>query len=232
MAATNERERVAHGPPAGKLFVVEGNNGVGKSTVARYLAGRLDAELFHFPPEFVRFRERAALDTRVPPVARLLYYLAATVELSEMVVAAQAHGHVVCDRYLAGPLSLLVADGSLAESDVRRLAAPLAGGLRSPALTLLIVADHAECRRRIGARPPDELTPVQKLTLESPQFFAARHQALRRFAAEMGPVVEIETTGATPEETAPRAWEAVAPFLDGRDALVDRPDPPPARSME
>ena len=41
----------------------------------------------------------------------------------------------------------------------------------------------------------------------------ARQEALRRFAAEMGPVVEIDTTAASPQQTARRAWDAVAPFL-------------------
>ena len=43
-------------PSQSKFLVIEGCNGVGKSTLAEYLCGRVGASSFHYPPEFVSFR--------------------------------------------------------------------------------------------------------------------------------------------------------------------------------
>src|SRR3989442_9789667 len=105
----------------GRFIVLEGPNGGGKTTIAEYLHDHLGAAVFHFPPEFLRFREEVLLDERVPPVPRLAYYLAAVLHLGELVREGLSRGHVVCDRYLASPLALIETEGSIDEAEMAQL---------------------------------------------------------------------------------------------------------------
>jgi len=104
-----------------KFLVIEGCNGVGKSTITEYLSARAGASTFHYPPEFVSFRRNVHLDECLAPLPRLAYYLAATLHLSDLVRAQLTQGHVICDRYLASPLSLMIAESAIEETEARRL---------------------------------------------------------------------------------------------------------------
>jgi dTMP kinase len=190
------------GAAAPRLIVIEGVNGVGKSTTARHLADRLGAALFHYFPEFNRFRQEVGLDVRVAAWPRLAYYLAATLHLSDLVRARLAGGHVVCDRYLASPLSLLIAEGALVDDEACRLTGPFEGYLCAPHLTLLLTADYATARTRLRARTAgaEAVTPVERRVLESAEFFHKREAALRRHASRLGPLVELDTTGLSADE--------------------------------
>src|SRR6476646_3724278 len=107
-----------------KFLVIEGCNGVGKTTITEYLVARLGASSFHYPPEFVSFRRDVHLDQSVAPLPRLVYYLAATLHLSDLVRAQLAQSHVICDRYLASPLSLMIGESAIEEAKVRHLMEP------------------------------------------------------------------------------------------------------------
>ncbi len=102
--------------PQSRFLVIEGCNGVGKSTITEYLSDRTGASTFHYPPEFVSFRHDVHLDESVAPLPRLVYYLAATLHLSDLVRAQLKQSHVICDRYLASPLSLMIGESAIEES--------------------------------------------------------------------------------------------------------------------
>lgn len=191
------------------FVVVEGVNGAGKSTLVERLAGALGAASFHFPPEFVRFRQAARLDERVGGRARLGYYLGATVHLAELVTVARGDGPVVCDRYLAAPLSLLEADGSLAPAELERLVGPWLETLPRPDVTLLLAVPHAIAASRLHHRLGTEPTPVEARTLASPAFVAARERALARWSERLGPVATVDAAGPA-EATFDAAWAAIA----------------------
>src|SRR5207244_1793968 len=72
-------------PSQSRFLVIEGCNGVGKSTIVEYLCARVGASSFHYPPTFVSFRREVHLDESVAPLPRLAYYLAATLHLSDLV---------------------------------------------------------------------------------------------------------------------------------------------------
>jgi thymidylate kinase len=177
-----------------RFIVVSGCNGVGKSTVAQALGDRLGAVVFHYPVEFVAFRERVALDTEVSELPRLLYYLGATLHLSDLVRQQLARSDVICDRYMESPISLLLAESSLTEADLDRICAPFEPYLRVPDLTLFLTAEYGTACHRIRERLPRRRTRVELLVLESPEFFHRREEALRRQAAKRGPLVELDTT--------------------------------------
>ena len=203
-------------PPQSRFLVIEGCNGVGKSTIEKYLSARVGASTFHYPPEFVSFRREVRLDECVAPLPRLVYYLAASLHLSDLVRTQLTQSHVICDRYLASPLSLMIAESAIEETEACRLMKPFASYLRMPDLTLLLTAEHAVASARIHNRSRDSgmLTPVARRMLESEEFFHKRENATRRIALSLGPVVELNTTNLSPEEMCNSAWSLLAPKLN------------------
>jgi thymidylate kinase len=203
-------------PSQPKFLVIEGCNGVGKSTITEYLSVRVGASTFHYPPEFVSFRREVRLDECVAPVPRLAYYLAATLHLSDLVRAQLTQSHVICDRYLASPLSLMIGESAIEETEARRLIEPFASYLRIPDLTLLLTAEHAVASARIHKRAGESgtLTPVARRTVESEEFFRNRENASRRLCMRLGPVVELDTTNLSTEQMCNSAWSLLAPKLN------------------
>ncbi len=199
-----------------KFLVIEGCNGVGKTTITEYLIARLGASSFHYPPEFVSFRRDVHLDQSVAPLPRLVYYLAATLHLSDLVRAQLTQSHVICDRYLASPLSLMIGDSAIEETEARQLTEPFESYLCVPDLTLLVTAEHSVVSARIHNRALKSglLTPVAQRMVESKEFFHKRENACRRLAMRLGPVVELDTTNLSPEEMHDSAWSLLAPKLD------------------
>jgi thymidylate kinase len=203
-------------PLQSKFLVIEGCNGVGKSTIVEYLGARAGASSFHYPPEFVNFRREVHLDEHVAPLPRLVYYLAATLHLSDIVRAQLTQSHVICDRYLASPLSLMIGDSAIEETDARSLTEPFESHLCMPDLTLLVTAKYPTVSARIYDRSLKSgmLTPIARRMLESEEFFHNREDACRRWAKRLGPVVELDTTNLSPEEMRDSAWSLVASKLN------------------
>jgi thymidylate kinase len=203
-------------PSQSKFLVIEGCNGVGKSTIVEFLRARTGASTFHYPPEFVSFRREVRLDECLAPLPRFAYYLAATLHLSDLVHAQLIQSHVICDRYLASPLSLMIAESAIEETEARHLIEPFASYLRMPDLTLLLTAEHAVAKARINnrSRESGKLTPVARRMLESGEFFHKRQDASRRWAMRLGPVVELDTTNLSPEEMCNSAWSLLASKLN------------------
>ncbi len=203
-------------PSRSKFLVIEGCNGVGKSTITQYLSARAGASTFHYPPEFVSFRRDLRLDECLAPLPRLAYYLAATLHLSDLVRAQLTQSHVVCDRYLASPLSLMIGESAIEERQACRLMKPFLSYLCMPDMTLLLTAAHAVASERIHNRSlaSGMLTPVARRMRESEEFFQKRENASRRLAMRLGPVVELDTTNLSPEEMCKSAWSLLAPKLN------------------
>lgn len=203
-------------PAQSKFLVIEGCNGVGKSTLAEYLCARAGASSFHYPPEFVSFRREVHLDECLAPLPRLAYYLAATLHLSDLVRAQLTQSHVICDRYLASPLSLMIGESAIEETKARDLTEPFGSYLCTPDLILLLTAEHAVASARIYKRSVKSgmLTPIARRMRESEEFFHKREDACRRLSERLGPVVELDTTNLSVEEMCNSAWSLLAPKLN------------------
>lgn len=206
------------GREAGRFLVIEGNNGAGKSAIATEISSRTGCTYLHFPPEFGTFRDQVRLDASVGAEARLAYYLGATLHLAELVDAARRMGMVVCDRYLAAPLSLLIADGMLPEQQILELSGPFERFLPFPDLTVLLTVRYQKAVERIQERRSSDRahTPVEERILSSRDFFLRREAALRRQSIRLGPVVEIDTTDRGLDETVLKVEALLADAALGR----------------
>lgn len=198
------------------FVAVEGTTGVGKTTVAAAMGEDMGATVLPYPAEFRAFRQAVGLDEHVPPVPRVAYYLAAGLQLSAQVDEALRRGPVITDRYTPSPLAMLEAEGAMPAEEIVRLAGAFAGAIRVPDLTLLLVADHPTAVNRIRRRglTGAPMTRVHRRAVDMPDFFTRWQEALRCRVAAMGPVVELDTTDAAPEDTCRLAAELV------RSALV------------
>jgi thymidylate kinase len=193
------------------FVAVEGCNGAGKSTVAAHLASVLDARLFHFPPEFIEFKEATALDLRVRAIPRFAYYLAAVLELSDLVRDALHEGSVVCDRYVPSAMMPVVAFDGLDEGALSDLIEPFAGYLAVPDLIVhLHVEPHVGVERiRQRARETGQMTALAQRLTDHPEVFADCDELIGSQARALAPTVDIDTTSLTPDVACAAAVVAV-----------------------
>ncbi|WP_327037999.1 hypothetical protein [Micromonospora maris] len=172
------------------IIAVEGLDGVGKTTVSRLLAGRLDATYLGLPPPELLLRT-TALFRRHDSLARYLYYLSG---VAATAAVARPNLVVVADRYVASAHALhLHVTGEAAEI-LRNLPLP------APALTFYLTADEQSRRARLSRRATP-LDPFEQALNDSDMFRDAVAQRL-----QAGPRTHvIDTTGRTAEDVADAA---------------------------
>jgi thymidylate kinase len=176
------------------FVVVEGVHGAGKTTVSEMLRERFGAVLLHFTPEFGRFRQDAEMDVKVAPLPRLLHYLAATMQVSDLARAHLASRHVVCDRYLVSPVALLTTDPSVTAQEVAAIVATYEPYYCSPDLTLLLTVEHSVATARLRRRADRIVSNSQRESMDSPAFFQHWQSHIKEEVARRGSYVEIDTS--------------------------------------
>jgi thymidylate kinase len=138
------------------MVVLEGLDGVGKSTVAKALAERLGATLLCSPGGVGAL----ALDNLGPlrmhfdacaPVVRREFYRFANVTVSERANALLKSGPVVVDRYWASTVAYALAMDGLDVND-GRVAGEYPAFLRRPDAVVLVTASSADRRQRRAQR--------------------------------------------------------------------------------
>lgn len=204
-----------------KRFVaVEGCNGAGKSTVSEHLARIFGARLFHFPPEFIRYKEESDLDLRVRAVPRFAYYLGGALELSDLVRESLRHSNVVCDRYFPSSMLPAVAFDQVSERRLCEMARPFIKYIHRPHLVLFLRVTPSVGIDRIlrRARITGQLKSMSRQMIRTPQAFAACDQLLRHQIHRLAPVVELDTTCLTADQVCSVATAAVERLLEGHIA--------------
>ena len=176
-------------------IVVEGLDGVGKSTAVAGLVHRLNAVLLVTPPPALQ-AFRAYFDAS-PEFKRGYYMTGNFLAASEMRAALAAGRHVVCDRFFAstrayalGKEATLPAAGDAAYAWPPEL-------LRPPHMLQLVLPEEQRLERRAARLGTPETLEEEQLRLDA--LFAAR---VREAYARMG-CVEVSADG-------------------GADAVVDR----------
>jgi dTMP kinase len=185
----------------GRLITIEGIDGVGKSTLARALAGELAGR--GLPVELLREPGGVELSERirslvkdpalsVSPRAEALLYAAARAQLvQERVRPLLADGAVVLlDRFLDSSLAYQGAGRGLGVEHVRAINLFATGGLQAD-LTLLLRLAPGDARARQAVRD----TPPDRLEGEGEDFFqtiAAAYDELAR--SEPGRIRPIDAS--------------------------------------
>jgi dTMP kinase len=209
----------------GRLIVLEGADGVGKTTQVERLVGRLRD---HGVPA-VSLREpggtplgegiRALLlgDADVSDRAELLLFLAARAQLTPEVARALAEGRtVVLDRFFLSTYAYQIAGRGLPEEDVRRINTFATQG-RTPDLTLVLSLPPEEARARVGTGGTGgdriERAGTDFLERVAAAFGMFLTKGWQREHPECGRIVGIDARGRE-EEVAERVWAAVAQVLE------------------
>jgi dTMP kinase len=178
------------------FVVIEGNDGTGKSSIARLLAERLDAVLLATPPADLR-PVRAMIDAcyRDHGLSSQLFYASTVVWVSDTVRALLAQGRsVVVDRYW---ISTLVYNAQRSRHVDLAVVEP---HLMPAHATVLIVTEEGERRRRITQRGA---TPADEAALEiADEINGGFARALARPIA--GVTYTIDSTSHGPEECTDR----------------------------
>lgn len=173
----------------GRLIVVEGLDGTGKSTLSRGLAAALGAEWRTTPSAPLR-AARAPFDAAYAalPAASQLFYAATVVEAAAELGALLAAGRdVVLDRYWCTTLAYATAAGSpLHLDEVERL-------LPAADVTLYLHLDDAERARRLAGRGASAMDLATFQTDHRRALERAYAAALRRPVA--GRVHRVDVTG-------------------------------------
>lgn len=217
-----ERPPADAGAKAGKvgvLVVLEGVEGSGKTTQAARLRDRLEAagvphQLAREPggtPGGERVREVVldpALD--LAPETELLLLLAARAEfVRRLVRPALERGEVViADRYEMSTFAYQGLARGLGLEEVRRLNRVATGGL-SPDLTIVLLVDPDEGRRRRGDAPPD------RLEAEDGAFHGSVARAYEELAATEPDAVAVDGSG-SPDEVERRILAVLSDRLPDR----------------
>jgi len=186
------------------IVAFEGLNCVGKSSLARAVAGRLGVSYVKTPPEGAQ-NERRLFDERPFSDAAMLYYLSWVKRLSDE-AAEGHHGRlVICDRYVGSTLAYFGAAGNPLGELLDRFV------IQAPLLTVLVTTTEKVRRARLMNRP--ELRKIEEATYNK-AFRAHVLMTLRSFA----PLAEVDTTKTCVEGL-------VGPVVDAIDRVL-RPSTP------
>ncbi|GMV09994.1 MAG: thymidylate kinase [Gemmatimonadota bacterium] len=203
---------------AGALIVLEGTEGVGKTTQLGRLAARM--QLAGIPHSTVREPggtpagdeiRRLLLDPamHIIPRAEALLFMASRAQLvDEVIRPAIARGHfVVLDRFFLSTYAYQIAGRRLAEGGVRDANAFATAGL-VPDLTILLDLPDGEGFARIAARGEQD-----RIERSGDAFHTRVAAAFRAFAEadwqvqhpECGPVTLVDASGSV-DDVAGRIW--------------------------
>ena len=194
----------------GFFIVLEGLDGVGKSTLAKNLALALDAKLMSTPgAEFAAMRGQVLTALQEDQLGKALFY-AATVSYQGRQAAeyAKQGTHVVMDRYWASTVAYAKARGVTANLDA------LTPDLVAPDATLLITVDESQRVARLQQRG----TTKEDLETLCPNFKSTVMQAL-----EPRCTLAVDITGLNQAAATSKILNALAPYIHAKTSQSHRP---------
>jgi len=132
------------------LFVFEGLDGSGKSTVASHLARAIGAKLIVTPPAEIEALRQRAHDLALP--GRFHFYSLGNLICSQRLKEALAKGPVVLDRFYASTLAGLLADDWATASSLIGELKAYRSIFHQPSYTLFLECTYQVRLERMAAR--------------------------------------------------------------------------------
>ncbi|MBD3730557.1 MAG: dTMP kinase [Sphingomonadales bacterium] len=207
----------------GKFIALEGGEGTGKSTQARFLAEALEArglqvELTREPggtpgAEAIR---KLLLDPPGdgwgPRAEALLFAAARSDHVEKRILPALEAGRwVVCDRFVDSSRAYQGGAGGVGDDAVRALHAVGSCGLR-PDLTLLVEVAPEQVAARLAARDGGQSDAIGG---RSAAYHADVASSFARLAAEDPAGFSLVDGNGSPDEVHRRIMQLIAPLLEG-----------------
>ncbi|WDM17258.1 thymidylate kinase [Streptomyces lavenduligriseus] len=197
------------------FVVLEGASGVGKTTLARLLARRLDATAIHtLTDPHTEWSE--AVNRQLRPLPQFAFYLSGLLHTSDTVRRALAVGPVIADRYASSVMACHAAVNRVRLDQVRELITPFWSYLVAPDVTFYLVSSATSLRKRMRTKRDVKQDDIDLFDVPGrldklQENFAA--------VAETDPsAVLLTTDGRSPDELA----DAVITYLEDRRAPTDR----------
>ncbi|WP_051687488.1 dTMP kinase [Curtobacterium sp. S6] len=203
----------------GTFIVFEGGDGSGKTTQARLLQERLEAqgrkvtltrepggtEIGEKIRSLVLDHGQGEID---PHTEALLYAASRAAHAHQLIAPALDAGRIViCDRYIDSSAAYQGAGRGLGEATVTDLSRWATEDLL-PDLTVVLSVDVADARGRVTARGAED-----RLESEPDDFHARVRESFRALARDASAKrVRVDGIGAV-DEVAARVWDAVHPHL-------------------
>lgn len=197
----------------GRFIVIEGGEGVGKSTQSERLVERLRKEGHTVDKtrepggteEGVVLRQKLLHGPHLEPLDELDAFLEERrIHVEKRIVPnLEAGTDVVCDRYTPSTLAYQGVGRGLGVDEVERRSAEATGGLEPDLVIVLDLPDDVAEARITGYR--------DRFEREGAEFHATVRAAYRELAPSRGWVL-VDASG-SPAQVADRVWAAVEPHI-------------------
>ncbi|MFI6423277.1 dTMP kinase [Streptomyces sp. NPDC050842] len=135
----------------GPLVILEGISGIGKSTLARVLADRLDAATLHTVPDHY-MPWAPVMNARTAALPQFVFYLSGVLHASDIIRGHLARGPVVSDRYISSVVAYHSAVHELDMDQVRALIGPFRPYLVQPDRTFYLRCTDATLKDRMASK--------------------------------------------------------------------------------
>lgn len=180
------------------FFAFEGTDGGGKSTIAGLVQQTQRAAVIECPmPPLDAIKDEAL--TVLTPNARLLFFMAANLQVSERVAEADGELPVISVRYIWSTLAYHATIESCHVSDIMDFVDPLLRITLLPEKVIYLSADRSTQFRRLEQRNESSFhTEINRSDDFQARLISNYDEA---FALVSVPVVQIDTGKSTPAET-------------------------------
>ncbi|WP_329379045.1 dTMP kinase [Streptomyces sp. NBC_01716] len=132
-------------------MVLEGVSGVGKSTLTRLLARRLEAAAIHTLTD-PHTGWSDVINRGLRPLPQFAFYLSGLLHVSDAVRQFLSTGPVVADRYASSVAACHAAVNGVGLDQVKDLIAPFRPYLVLPEATFYLVSSDRALKERMGAK--------------------------------------------------------------------------------
>jgi dTMP kinase len=198
------------------LIVLEGVSGIGKSTLAKNLAGRLQGTSIHTLP-LPHSHWSSQVNTELRPLPQLAFYLSGLLHGSDSIRRTRQVSPVIADRYVSSVIACHAAVHNVDVETVNGLLAPFRPYLEVPTHTFYLRCSESALRERIASK--QDVTDDDTALLRVPGRLARLLDNFQAVANADPTSVLLDTDGKASDDLADRIIDHLA---EARDAQPHR----------